>query len=448
MVKYRKSMIAAAIVLSFAAASCGSDDDASPADSTADTTAASTASTDAPEATTAVTEESTAGTEATTAGTEAAEAPDDSVAAPTGDPIVLSVIAQASGPVAQPEIYDGAEAAVAAINEAGGVAAADGTSAPLEILSCDGASSTDPNAPLNCAREAVEAGAVASIAKYSSGDDIYTEFETAGVPVIGNIALSAGDFTNPLSYPLHPGSAGVAAGLGALAQSQGAKTVALITNDLESGRVLPQFITPFLEDPADLVSEVYLPLDPSSDISSLIAQATGADAVLSVNSAGGNIRVINALNQAGYAGDIAVAGLTVNQDMIDQIGEAADRLIIAGGWDAISSSDSELVAEFLADMAEYAPDAAISEYSLNSWLTVHYVADLLAETGPDSAAMIAALDGRPVDFDVAPPFTLGGGPENPLGLSRIFRMTIQPQEVVDGAVVAIGDGEFIDLAEG
>jgi branched-chain amino acid transport system substrate-binding protein len=444
MVKYRKSVMAAAIVLALTAASCGSDDDASEDDSTADTAAtADTTGTSAESAET--TEPSAADTEATTAGTDA---PADSAAEPTGEPIVLSVIAQASGPVAQPEIYDGAEAAAAAINAAGGVTSTDGSAAPIEILACDGASSTDPNAPLNCAREAVEAGAVASVAKYSSGDDIYTEFETAGIPVIGEIALSPGDFTNPLSYPLHPGSAGIAAGLGALAQSQGSKTVALITNDLESGRVIPSFVTPFLEDPADLVAEVYLPLDPSSDISPLIAQATGADAILSVNSAGGNVRVINALNQAGYTGDIAVAGLTVNDDMIGQLGDAADRLIIAGGWDAISSSDSELVAEFLADMAEYAPDGVISEYSLNSWLTVHYVADLLAETGPDSAAMIAALDGRPVDFDVAPPFTLGGGTPNPLGLSRIFRMTIQPQEVVDGEVVAIGDGEFIDLAEG
>ena len=54
------------------------------------------------------------------------------------------------------------------------------------------------------------------------------------------------------------------------------------------------------------------------------------------------------------------------------------------------------------------------------------------------------LDGREVNFDVAPPFTMTDG-VNPLGLNRLFRMTIQPQRIENGEVVAI-DGEFIDLA--
>jgi ABC-type branched-subunit amino acid transport system substrate-binding protein len=446
MINRRRGLLAATIAISLVATACGGDDDAT--DSSATTTVAEESAEPSAEETAEPTAEPSAEESTEPTAEETAEPTAEETAAPMGEPLVLSVIAQGSGPVAQPEIYDGADAAAAAINAAGGVTLPDGSVSPIEILACDGASSTDPNAPLNCAREAVEAGALATVTKYSSGDDIYTELEPAGIPVIGEIALSPGDFTNPLSFPLHPGSAGIAAGLGALAQSQGHTTVALITNDLPSGRVIPDFVKPFLADPADLVAEIYLPLDPSADISSLIAQATGADAVLSVNSAGGNVRAINALNQAGYTGAIAVAGLTVNEEMIDQIGDAADRLIIAGGWDAIASSDSALVADFLADMAEYAPDAVVSEYSLNAWLTVHFVADVLAETGPDSAAIIAALDGRTVDYDIAPSFSLGGGPANPLGLSRIFRMTIQPQQVVDGQVVAIGDGEFLDLNAG
>jgi hypothetical protein len=449
--------IAVAAGLSLVAAACGGDDE-STSTAPAGTTAGTTAATSAPGTTAAAATESTVGdttessqpadeaatTVAENTATSAAVEEEEAAPAPTGDPIVLSVIGQGSGAIAQPEVYSGAEAAVAAINAAGGVTVpGQDTASPLQTLSCDGASTIDPNAPLQCARDAVEAGAVASVGKYSSGDDIYTEFESVSLPVIGNLSIGAGDLFNDLSFPLLTSSAGTVTGLAKVAQEKGATTVALITNDVASGRALPPFLLAGLDDPANLVAEVYLPLDPSADIASLVAQATSADAVLSLNSAGGHVRVISALTQAGYTGPIGVTANTINADTIAQIGAAADQLFVIGGFESVNSTDNPVIAQFREEMELYAPDAALSEFSLNSWLAVYYTAEIIEEVGTDRAAIAAAADGREVSIGVAPDFTLTPIP-NPLNLPRVFRTTIQSQRVEDGLLVADEPGVFID----
>src|SRR5688572_9838520 len=94
---------------------------------------------------------------------------DDAAPEPTeelaGEPIVISVISSNRAP----EIYDGANAAADAINAAGGVKDPSGGAArPVQILQCDADPVADPNAPTNCAREAIAAGAIAAAGKLSS----------------------------------------------------------------------------------------------------------------------------------------------------------------------------------------------------------------------------------------------------------------------------------------
>jgi ABC-type branched-subunit amino acid transport system substrate-binding protein len=449
--------IAIAAGLSLVAAACGGDDDETTSTTTAGTTAGTSAAvTTAPGATettvgdatdttesTESTDEASATTVADSPATTAAEA-EEPAPAPTGDPIVLSVIGQGSGPIAQPEVYTGAEVAVAAINAAGGVTVpGQDVASPLEVLSCDGASTIDPNAPLQCARDAVEAGAVASVGKYSSGDDIFTEFESVSLPVIGNLAIGAGDLFNELSFPLLTSGVGAVAGLAKIAQDNGATTVALVTNDVPSGRAVVPLLLPGLNDPADLVAEVYLPLDPSSDITSFIAQATSADAILSLNSAGGQVRVINALAQAGYTGAIGVNASTLTEDTIDQIGAAADQVFAVSGFESVNSVDNPVIAQFREEMELYAPEAAVSEFSLNSWLAVYYAAGIIADVGTDRAAITAAANGREASLGVAPDFTLTQIP-NPLNIPRVFRATIQEQHIEDGELLANEPGAFVD----
>jgi hypothetical protein len=81
---------------------------------------------------------------------------------------------------------------------------------------------------------------------------------------------------------------------------------------------------------------------------------------------------------------------------------------------------------------------------LNAWLSVHFIADQLAELPKiDAPSLLKALNAAPTaDLGVAPPFKLGDGKAY-MKLPRIPRATVQFQKVEDGKIVA--DGEFVDL---
>ena len=98
--------------------------------------------------------------------------------------------------------------------------------------------------------------------------------------------------------------------------------------------------------------------------------------------------------------------------------------------------------ETYATLIKLAPAFADLQSALNG---AKSAADVLSELDTiDTASIVAALDNRPVDLGVAPPFTLGVA-DNQLGLPRVFRVTFQTQEIRDGEIVPSGDGTFLDV---
>jgi ABC-type branched-subunit amino acid transport system substrate-binding protein len=234
------------------------------------------------------------------------------------------------------------------------------------------------------------------------------------------------------------------AGAGAALQDAGAKTIALISADNPGGRFLPQFIKPVLEDESDLVNETYLPLDPSVDVTPFVARVVRADpdGVAIAESTDLSVKLVTALRQAGYQGKIAPSSL--NPDAIDKLGSAAEGLVVAGSYEAVTTTSNPTTKQYVTEMDRYAEDAAQDEFSLNAWLSIHFIADELAKLPAiDAKSFFDALDAGPmVDLGVAPPFALGNG-NTFVGLPRIPRATVQYQKVEDGKIVANGD--FVDL---
>ena len=113
---------------------------------------------------------------------------------------------------------------------------------------------------------------IAASSKYSFSEEFNTEFEKAGVPMVGTLGVAAGDYSNPYVFMLNNNLSG-SAGAGAVLQHSGAKTIAFISADNPAARFLPQFITPVLENgKADLINETYLPLDPSVDVAPFVGR--------------------------------------------------------------------------------------------------------------------------------------------------------------------------------
>lgn len=369
-----------------------------------------------------------------------------------GEPIVLSVISAGEGPTYQPELFSAAEAAAEAVNRAGGIEDPDGGEArPLQILACEASTAQNVNAAVACAREAVDAEVIAAVSKYVSSDPVVEAFAAAGIPLIGTVAQTSQDFTNELSFPLAGSSPMLAAGAGAALQDAGAETVAIVTADLPSGRVLPDFMRPVLADPGDLVDSVFLPVDSSADLTSFFSQIASSDpdGVAILTSTDLTTRTVIGLRQAGYEGRISALGVAVSEESLAQMGEAGEGLMITSDWEA-PTSDTDEIARFVEELSAW--DEASGEetprtaFAVNAWASVHFVADQLATLDSiDPAALAASLEGIEVDLGLAPAFTFGQ--PNFLQLPRLPRGTVQVQEVRDGQVVAVDVGEFLDLNE-
>jgi ABC-type branched-subunit amino acid transport system substrate-binding protein len=364
---------------------------------------------------------------------------------PPGDPIKLSVMAPVDGIAAQPEVIQGAEAAVAAVNDDGGIKdPSGGPNRPLALVKCEIKAADDPEAkPLDCAKDAISEGVIANASKYAFSQAGTKAFQTANIPLVGTIGVDAEDYTNPAVFMLF-GGAIETAGAGAALQDAGAKTVALISADNPGGRFLPQFIKPVLEDESDLVNETYLPLDPSVDVTPFVARVVRAnpDGVAIAESTDLSVKLVTALRQAGYQGKIAPSSL--NPDAIDKLGSAAEGLIVAGSYEAVTTKSNPTIDQYVTEMDRYAKDAAQDEFSLNAWVSIHFIADQLTKLPKiDATSLFDALNASPmVDLGVAPPFKLGNG-NTFVGLPRIPRATVQYQKVEDGKIVRNGD--FVDL---
>lgn len=368
-----------------------------------------------------------------------------------GEPIRFVVATAVAGVVAQPEIFDAADAAVAQINTDGGIPDPEGGPArPLEVVRCEAGAggNEDPDAALNCARDTIDQDVVAVVGRYLFGADGTQAWADAGIPMIGSSPNEVEDFTNELVYPITGGALAGAPGVGIALQEAGAETIALITGDVEAGRQLPGLITPALAEEDDLVQETYVSLDPSADYTAQISQLVGEnpDAIAVFGSSDINVRVIAGLREAGYTGLIGIPGTGLSPDGLETLGDAAEGAIVVGSFDAPNGGQSEGIARFNEEMDTFAPDAARTDLAINAWASVHLFADVLRGLESiDPASIVDALDGLEVDLDgLAPPFTMNE-PNNQLDLPRIFTVTFQVQEVSGGEIVLAGDGAFLDV---
>lgn len=368
-----------------------------------------------------------------------------------GEPIKFVVATAVAGVVAQPEIFDAADAAVATINTDGGIPdPAGGPARPLEVVRCEAGAggNEDQDAALHCAQDTIDQGIVAVVGRYLFGADGTQAWAEAGIPMIGSSPNEVEDFTNDMVWPITGGALAGAPGVGIALQQAGAETIALITGDVEAGRQLPALITPALENEDDLVQETYVSLDPSADYTPQLSQLVSAnpDGIAVFGSTDINIRAISGLRSAGYTGLIGMPGTGLGPEGLETLGDAAEGALLVSSFDAPNGGQSEGIAQFNTEMDTYAPDAPRTDLAINAWASVHLFADILAGLDTiDAAAVTAALDGYEVDLDgLSPPFTMGV-PDNQLDLPRIFTVTFQVQEVSGGEVIPSGDGEFLDV---
>ena len=367
--------------------------------------------------------------------------------AATGSPIILFSINILSGPEAtEPEIPVATEAAVNAINAAGGI-----KGRPVKVINCD--EGTGQNASEACAREAVQDKALALVGDSSAfGDTDVPIVTAAGIPLIGPIPNSTAELSNPLSFPFTSNSVTTATEailmekLGCQHIKVMAADVPVVQYTLQSGFVAP------LKKAGGNIDAVVAPPLTATDLSPYISQlGAGADCVTPLTSGDQALIVAQGLAQDNYAGKFFFGTLQWGQKEISELGSAAANTYLAGGEAVATDSAVPGIAAFNKQM-DATGNTSVSRdmLAVNMWMSIHVVAQLASTlTVVNSGNLVAALKAKPISYEgITAPVDFSK-PNTTFAPSPLITYnTLQKvYKVTDGKLVPLFGGKFVDAAD-
>lgn len=420
--------VAATIVALIALVSCGDDDTGNPASPSSGATATADGVATTPEASTS---EGSTPTSGDTTGAETA-----------GEPIRVGI----SGPFESqslnlPEVADAADAAIAAMNERGGV---DGR--PLELVTCNDA--MNPDTAAQCGRQFAEDDSIVAVVGSTSilGQSFVPLLESAGIPDVGAYPTTPLHLTSPVVYPLQGGIFAAYAGSARLAVDNGHERIAVIYNDLPTAALVLDGIDSVL-GPAGVEPVASLPVAvTTSDVAPAVQEImrSDPDAVIVAFAQPLLSTMIQGFDQAGSDVPLFIASGDLSRDEILALGPAAEGVLGTSPLPPVTTEDPvDAIVRFNEEMDEYAPaDAKRNAVALNAWAAVQLFVEAAgsAETIDRDGirAAIEALDAYdsggltpPVDFTATPEIK-----------PRLFNASVAPLTLGEG-VYQYG-GEFLD----
>jgi ABC-type branched-subunit amino acid transport system substrate-binding protein len=377
----------------------------------------------------------------TTAGTEA-------VAEPSGDPVKVMVLGSFTGPYDTSFSFDAANAAALAINTAGGI-----QGHPYEILTCD--DKFDPNATLDCARQAKDEGAVAIIAGLALTGDYVDYAAQEGIPVIPAVGFNAAEFQNDITFPLTSGAAGYGSAAIAEVIAQGVTKISLVYDD-SSGLAKPAAETAAAALEAqgiDVTNVIPMPID-IADAASILAaaEADGAEGAGLLLQGAQVAKFLQSRAQAGSEILVGSYDLSLEPAIIDTLGDAAEGVLMASPFKQLTTVGDPGVDQFLAELAAYDPSMTTDDWSipgvgLGVYAATHLIAQA-AEASPtlDAAGVLATLPTiTAFDIGIMAPVDLSTSNTTAVpGFTRLFNTKFYFNRIEGGILVPLGD-EPVDV---
>jgi branched-chain amino acid transport system substrate-binding protein len=358
----------------------------------------------------------------------------------TGEPIRVMQIAQitdAATGTPTPEVLAGAEAAAASINAAGGI---DGR--PIEVLSCD--DMNDTNQAADCARQAVEEGVVATVGNNTAyGDAVNPILEEAGIASIGPNPLAMPDYSSPISFPISPGLPGSSAGTAYWLAQNDAGSIGLGVIDIAG---FPPIVKTFADlgigasgTAATIGDPVPVPVQ-APDYAPLAESASdGNDAVMIAFNADQAVRFLQALDAGGFDGLVGGANAMATEDTLDEFPDLYEDVLFVSNYRPLDAG-GEGVETFLADMEEYAPDAAMTDFTIQGWLGVQTLKLMIEDQGLTTIDAASVLEGmgtlENLDlFGFVAPYTTVNEFDAFPGLNRLFNQSVWVGHIEGGEFV-------------
>jgi ABC-type branched-subunit amino acid transport system substrate-binding protein len=346
-----------------------------------------------------------------------------------GDPIVLfteTEVQSVGNSAVHPEVFAGAQAAVAAINKAGGV-----KGRQLQLITCD--DRFDPNETVACARQAASSNAVAGVGMWATFASLAAPiFQQNKIPIIlSNLTQPYPILSSPISFPATAGSLTSYFPLGYIAKKLGKTAVVAMSSDSANALANP----PFVKNGAKAGGAAYkgtveVP-STAPDVTSYVLKVKelGADYVVLITPASLSLSIVKAANAIGFHPLWASSALSITEGQLKQSwGPLGAGIVLAGPAPAIRSNlpgmkryMSEVTANGVApdDFTLRGPGGLVS------WLSVYAFAEV-AKTinGPiTNLTMLQALQKLKKPIDLMGLYSWNPGKRGPTAFPRVASAT-------------------------
>ncbi|MHA3700586.1 ABC transporter substrate-binding protein [Jatrophihabitans sp. YIM 134969] len=361
--------------------------------------------------------------------------------------LIGSTVSLTAAAASFPEVKQAQDAAVAAINDAGGI-----NGKKLKLTVCDG--KFEVNAELGCFRTMLQdkvSAIVGPVLIAGTGVSEYKAALQAKTAVIGSPAYQPGELVSDAAFPL---GASVVGGTYAAIYDlldKGATKISIFgdANNPAANSIVElskQALSSIGKSPVNTVVG-----DTSSDptLQSAAAKATtnGTDGIIITGAPPSMSKSVPALRAQGYKGLIATIDGALPGPVVDAIGAAGDGMLVAS--QTAFPEQSPASDQFLADMKKYAPDAPLSFFSIQAWSSVKLFAAVATQAKASTSEEVfnAFTDlSDPVDIGTIAPYKVSGV-TSPVTdgfepAPRMFNQQVQLGTMQGGKFVA--DGGFVD----
>lgn len=376
---------------------------------------------------------------ASSSSSATSSAPSTASSKATGSPIKLSLIADMDFPpagvslaTARPD--EAAEAAIKAVNAAGGV-----KGHPLVLSVCD--SKGNGNVANACARAAVSNGTVADIGGFSFVGTPMEIMNAGKLPMIGRTpGFNPKEYSFPTVFPYFGvGLTGMSAAVYAAVKFEHATKIALITSPPANALYFPTGIAEAKALGATITGTISAM--PGSDLTSAVLKAkqNGTQAIAAITPIVD--QVIVAARQNGITLPI-VSSLQPAQ--IKSVGSAGEGVKSIEPFQLPTASEPGLE-QMQKEFNQYAPGIPQTVFTLPAWLAVHMFADVANKLpSVTRASVLAAFQNltNQYAYDLIPPYTtsvkfkgLGGA------FPSLFNPSLYLQQVKSGQLVQLNGGQ-------
>lgn len=344
----------------------------------------------------------------------------------------------------EPELKAGLDAAVSAINAAGGV-----KGHQLKLDFCD--SAYDPNKELSCARQLISDHVVAAVHPSIFADSSGAEFKLynqAKVHVFGGYGVSPFELTDSSSYPLSSGLVGWVYGAAKALKDAGATKVSIVIDTNPPSQYFGMLAEQAFKA-LGYASVNKVTGDEKTDptFATVAAKATGGgtDGILIGTGPVAFPGVVKAIKATGYTGKLGGISAIMEAPILKALGSSSEGFLVSSQLAFVTDSSNAGVKQFLADMQRYQPKAPVDDLSLAAWAAVQLFAKIIATSTAanlDASAFNDALANlsTPIDIGVIAPYSVKGVTSPLPDFPRVLNATVQVGVVHNGQIVPDGKG--------